>query len=157
MRSPRRGPRVIAAALATVLAACQSASGPATADEARALLRAAIEAHGGRSALAQLDDVRIVSIGRFKGQLPFRRTLNYQAPDTWSMAIEFSGRDAMRFDGGTMRFGVAGDRCWRTERHLTALCSESDRRENARIAALQNARMLHRIDAADVQLAGTVD
>lgn len=146
----QRRAALVAAALAVLVGACQRATGPTTADEARALLSAAIEAQGGRAALSQLDDVRIVSQGRFKDSLPFRRTIHYRAADTWSMAIEFSG-------GALMRFGVAGDRCWRSDRHLSLICAPGDLAENARIAALHNARLLHRIDPAAVQPAGIVD
>ncbi len=140
----------MAVALVSVLGTCHSMSGPTTADEARALVRSAIEAHGGRAALAQLDNLHIVSNGRFKGTVPFRRTVDTRSPDTWSMTIEFAGGPQMRLD-------VAGDRCWRSERHLTALCSESERRENGRIAALLNARLLHRINESQVQPAGTIN
>jgi hypothetical protein len=149
MRSRLCGPGVVAAVLAALLGGCRQVQGPTTTDEARALLQSALEAHGGRAALAQFDNLRIVSNGRFKGALPFRRTVDYRGPDTWSMTIEFSG-------GAGMRFGVAGDRCWRSERHLTALCSDGERRENARIAALHNAHLL-RINEAEVRPAGTVD
>src|SRR5262249_31529787 len=147
MRRQRSVPGVVAVML--VLGACHPASGPTTAEEGRTLLRSAIEAHGGRAALAQLDNLRIVSNGQFKGTLPFRRITNFR-PDSWSMAIDFLG-------GAGLQIGVAGDRCWRRERHLTALCSESDRQEDRRLAALHNARMLHRINEADVQPAGAVD
>jgi hypothetical protein len=150
MRRRRSAPVAVAVILAAVLGACHSASGPTTADDARALLRSAIEAHGGPAALAQLDNLRVVSNGRFKGTVPFRRTIDYRVPDAWSMTIDFSS-------GAQLRIGVTGDRCWRSERHLTALCSETDRQEDLRIADLHNARLLHRINEADVQPAGTVD
>jgi hypothetical protein len=77
-----------------------------------------------------------------------RRTVDYRAPD-WAMTIEVGGVQ-------TMRFGVSGNQCWRSDRHLVALCSESDRQEMPRIAALQRARLLHDIDPNQVQPAGTV-
>jgi hypothetical protein len=103
--------------------------------------------------MAQLDNVRTVSTGRYKGRVPFRRTVHYVASDTWSMNIEFSISDSQRFDGPMMRFGVAGDRCWRTERHLAAL---DDCREDTRIAALYGARLLHHLDEAAARPAGAV-
>jgi len=147
-RSRGRSPYT-AAAIALAFIACQGTSGPTTPEQAQELLRSAIDAHGGSAALAPLDNVRMVSQGRFGGVVQIRRTVHYRAPNTWAMTVEFP-------DGGVMRFGVSGDRCWRSERHLTTECSDGDRSENALIGALFTAPLLHHIDPAAVEPAGTV-
>lgn len=138
-----------AACLLTALApACHWASGTRTPEEARSLLRTAIEAHGGHDRLAQFDDFRIVSSGIFKRSAPFRRTVHYRGAAHWSMSVT----------GPWIWLGMGVDegRCWKRSRHRVEACSPAEAREGVVMAVEHNAWLLHRLDATAVQPAGAV-
>ncbi|HEX3679630.1 MAG TPA: UbiA family prenyltransferase [Galbitalea sp.] len=123
--------------------------GPSTVAESKALVEQAVAAHGGLQNIAHLENMKVISRGRFKEHTEFRRTLQFRAPGTWSMRIEALG-------GVAMAFGVDSDRCWRKARQMVWACSEADRREYGRMTDVLNARLLM-LRGHDVRPAGAVD
>jgi len=146
MRRLSRNLPVIAAALATVFTGCQGTAGPT--GDARALLRAAIEAHGGRDRLARFDDFRIVADVQFKGAARMRRTLDYAGADHWAMQLDGPG-------GRAYRMWIDGVHCWQETRHRVEPCP-AGAEENALMGVEDNAWVLRRIDERAVQPADAV-
>jgi hypothetical protein len=107
-----------------------------------------VAAHGGRQNLVHLENLKVVSKGRFKNRVDFWRTLLFRAPATWSMRIDGLG-------GNAMAFGVDGDRCWRKARQFVSPCSPADRQEYRRITDVLDAQLLQ-LDGRDLTSAGTV-
>lgn len=124
--------------------ACAQRSSP------RDLLERSVEAHGGRARLATLDNLEVVSHGRFKGKVDFTRRLSYRAPDAWRMRIDVGGVPVMAF-------GVNGARCWRKDRQFVSPCAEEDRAEQSRVTSVLTARFLHRLDASGLAASPDVD
>lgn len=129
-----RAVRALLLVSALLLTACAEPPG-----EPAEVLARAIQAHGGREALSRLDNLRVESEVLYKGQLRLQRTIDWQGPENWSMTLRGAG-------GLRMRLGMAAGECWRQNQYLAVPCTESDRLEHQRIAALHRARLLHRIE-----------
>ena len=146
-RGARLATLALAAAAIVLLAAGYTRG---SASDPRALLDAAIAAHGGREALARFDDFRVVSDVAFKGQPGFVRTLNFRAPATWSMQVSVNGVPAMSF-------GVDAERCWREHRAVVGECSPPGvRHEYTLITAVLRARFLRGLDTLALEPAESV-
>jgi hypothetical protein len=117
--------------------------------DARNLVQAAIEAHGGRERLAALDNVKVLGRGRFKGQLETTGTISFVAPATWAVEARLHGNAAMRF-------GMDGGRCWRRDRQFVSDCSGDDA-EYRRWGEVFRLRLLRGLDQDSVSAAGERD
>lgn len=121
------------------VSACQPEQDP------RALVDAAVEAHGGRERLAAFDNVKIIGRGRFKGQLETTGTISFVAPAAWAVEVRLQGNPGMVF-------GMDGERCWRRDRQFVSDCSADD--EYRRYGQVLRFRLLHGFDAQPLAAAG---
>lgn len=144
---PTRMTRVFPALLLAI--ATLTVSGCRSRSEAVALVNAAIEAHGGREALARLDNVSVVSEVRFKDQAPLTRLFEAAGADEWMMEIKHQ-------DVSFMMFGMEKGRCWRKNRWFAWECTSEDRQEIERTASVLDARFLHRLDTKKLEMAEKV-
>lgn len=141
---------VLAACAAGLLSvACAGAAPEAEAPSAAELLRAAVAAHGGADALAELDDLRVSSSVVFRDGVRLERSLHFRLPSSLAMRISHDGYEVMSF-------GLDGERCWRRHRAFVLDCEPSDIADHRRILAVIDARVLHRLDPASATSAGTV-
>lgn len=131
---------ILVAALLSCGGGCRGGPDP------RALVDAAIEAHGGRERLAAFDNVKVVARGRFKGTLEMTGFISFVAPSTWAIDARLQGNPAMRF-------GMDGERCWRRDRQFVSDCSGDDA-EYRRFGSVLRLRLLHGLDGRTFTAAG---
>lgn len=117
--------------------------------DVRAIVDAAIAAHGGRARIDALESVTVRGTGRFRARTSLRATVVYASPSRWCV-------DAESDSGVTMRFGFDGERCWREDRHLVRACNDGDRAGYAIFAEVLGARLGRGLDASRFVMADDV-